>query len=324
MKKTTMFTTYDMRTLRPTFPEALLPPPAVDWLSLPLILERQAFAHHPHAAERARSGGGQRFSICNGIEAAYDTILRMRGGAPVIRLVPTTGIVAHLDGEITDVPLLNGFRLPVPALLQQNPHATLIVSTPEPISGRIATVREIVQLCRHFALVVMDERLVPFSLRRLTPLVEEWENLISLQQFPFRMPGETRPFAWIVHPTPLRPLIQEYLTPVPEETTAEVLGYGQINTFVAERATARLKGQLWRELRKLSIVSVPYPSWGPALLAQVERGDRDTIVHELQQRGIAVYAPPHPNLRHVFRASATSAAAVQALKEELIAINLQV
>ncbi|MCA9833343.1 MAG: hypothetical protein KC435_05315 [Thermomicrobiales bacterium] len=324
MKKSAMPASLDLATLIPDFPVELLSDRAVDLLSLDQILVRQGLARHPHAAGESwlRSANNQIFSVSNGVGAAYDAIQKMRHNAPIIRLVPNAGEVTELHGNIIDIPLLNGFRLPIGTLLEQDPAATLIVSTPEPISGRIATVQEMVRLARHFALVVMDEQLAPFSLRRLTPLIEEWENLVSIQRFPFHMPGEISPFAWMVHPTAMRPLIQEHLEPVPQETIAEVMSYGQIDTFPAERYAARLKGQLWRELRKLSIVSVPYPSWGPALLAQVERGDRDEIVADLHARGIEVYAPPHPNLRHVFRATAVSPDAIQALKDALIEINL--
>lgn len=326
MKKPAMSTNLDLATLIPDFPAELIPAPSADWLSIEQILVRQGLARHPHIAGESwqRTTNSQIFSMSAGVSAAYDAILRLRGDATIVRLVPTAGEVAELQGNIIDIPLLNGFRLPIGTLLEQDPGATLIVSTPEPISGRIATVQEMVRLARHFALVVMDEQLAPFSLRRLTPLIEEWENLVSIQRFPFRMPGETRPFAWMVHPAAMRPLIQEHLEPVSQETIAEVTTYGQIDTFPAERFAARLKGQLWRELRKLSVVSVPYPSWGPALLAQVERGDRDEIVARLYERGIEVYSPPHPNLRHVFRTTATNTDAIQALREALIEINREI
>lgn len=315
----------NLATLRPEFPTALIPESTPAPLGLDTILARQGLARHPHTGDSPlagiRTGSLQSFSIANGIEAAYATLLTWKVNAPIIRLTPTAGVVESVTGNVTDVPLLNGFRLPVETLLEQNPRSVLMLPTPEPISGRIASIQEVVRLSRHFALVVLDEQLAPFSLRRLTPLIEEWENIVSIQRFPYLMPGETRPFAWMVHPVAMRPEIQEHLEPVPSVTLEEVLRYGQIDTFRAERATARLKGQLFRELRKLSIVSVPYPSWSPALLARIERGDRDEIVGGLRQRGIDVYAPPHPNLRQHFRATAVSSEGITALKRALIEIN---
>ncbi|MCO5224560.1 MAG: hypothetical protein M9953_04420 [Thermomicrobiales bacterium] len=315
----------NLATLRPGFPTAMIPEVETERLGLDTILARQGLARHPHTADTPlagiRTGSVQSFSIANGIEAAYATLLTWKANAPIIRLTPAAGVAASVTGNVTDVPLLNGFRLPIKVLLEQDPRSILILPTPEPISGRIATIQEVVRLSRHFALVVLDEQLAPFSLRRLTPLIEEWENIISIQRFPYVMPGETQPFAWMVHPVSMRPEIQEHLEPVPSATLEEVLRYGQIDTFRAERATARLKGQLFRELRKLSVVSVPYPSWGPALLARIERGDRDEIVAGLQQRGVEVYAPPHANLRQHFRATAVSGESIAALKQALIEIN---
>lgn len=176
-------------------------------------------------------------------------------------------------------------------------------------------------MARHFRLVVIDERLAPFSMRRLTPLVVEWENIVFVQRFPFAMPGQTSDFAWMVHPNALRSQIAEHSDPPPQETIDEALQLGGINTYQAERYITRQKSQLYRELRKLSIVSVPYPSWSNSLLARVERGDRGTMVNQLAERGIAVYVPPHANLQQHIRITAVSSEATMALREALVEIN---
>lgn len=321
-------TAFDLSSLIPELPAEFTHDRSSDLLTLEQVLSRQGLARHPHTANTPlagiRIGSSQAFSLANGIQAAYEAVMNWRTGSQVIRLTPAYGELNDSAANFLDVPLLNGFRLPMDDLLACDPNSVLIVPTPEPISGRIATVQEIVRLCRHFSLVVLDEQLASFSLRRLTPLVDEWDNLISIQRFPFAMPGAVSPFAWIVHPPSLRPAIQEQLEPVPDETSQQVLDYGQIDTFRAERATARLKGELFRELRKLSLVSVPYPSWSPALLARLERGDRGTVLAKLVTRGIHVYAPTHPNLRQHFRVSAISSEATQALKQALIEINLEI
>ncbi len=316
---------FDLATTRTEFPEDFVRPTGGMLLSIPEILARQSLARHPYSIESPQRGvrmaSEQSFSLTSGADSALAGITRWRMSAPVVRMTPSPLALPSGTGSVVDVAYLNGFRLPVEELLEQDPAATLIVATPEPISGRIATVQEMVRLTRHFALVVMDERLTSFSLRRLTPMIDEWENVISLQQFAFRMPGETHDVSCIVHPTALRPMMQEHLDPIDPIGLEELARYGQIDTYAAERMIARLKGQLFRELRKLSIVSVPYPSWSNALLARVERGDRDTIVDELRQRGIAVYAPPQPNLRHHLRITAVSHDATDAVKQALIEIN---
>lgn len=239
----------------------------------------------PHAAISAGVAGefhlptdSKLFTAAPGISAAHQAIRRWRGGEGIILVVPDDGALAAYDGVAEEVGLLNGFRLPIDHLLMQDPTKTLVLSSPNGISGRISTLQDIVRLARHFQLVVVDERLAAFSLRRLTPLVLEWDNIVFVQRFPFRMPGQTGDFAWMVHSGSLRDRIQENVDPLSHELIDEALEIGGINTYRAERHITRQKSQLFRELRKLSILSVPYPSWANFLLARLERGDRDDIV----------------------------------------------
>lgn len=264
------------------------------------------------------------WSPTNGTQAAHRAIIRWRNQHSFVRLVPDDESLAPYNGIAEDVNMLNGFRIPVEELLTHDRRATLVLSSPNGISGRIGTVQEIVQLARHFALVVIDEQLAPFSSRRLTPLVSEWENLIAIQRYPFIMPGQTTDFGWMIHPSMFRMELSRYIAPLSPETVLEVLRYGVTNTFSAERHVSRLKGQLYREMRKLSLLSVPYPSWGNALLARVERGSRDEIVAKLADRGIRVYAAPHANLLQHFRITAVSSEATLALRAALIEINREI
>lgn len=265
--------------------------------------------------------GRNMWSPTNGTQAAHRAIIRWRNQQNFVRLVPDDEALAPYNGIATDVNLLNGFRIPVEELLTHDRRSTLVLSSPNGISGRIGTVQEIVRLARHFALVVIDERLAPFSSRRLTPLVSEWENVIAIQRFPFQMPGQTLDFGWMIHPSMFRLELNRYIAPLAQETKQEVLNYGAINTFAAERHVARLKGQLYRELRKMSLVSVPYPSWGNALLARVERGTRTDVTQGLAKNGIQVYLPPQPNLLQHMRISAMGNDATMALRTALVEIN---
>lgn len=312
---------HDLATTLQPFP---LPIPSVPMLdSLDALGERLLRRNLPPYGELTGAlSASNLWTPSPGPQAAHEAIVRWRGDAGIVRLVPDDDALAAYDGIAEDVGLLNGFRIPVDALLEHDRRKTLVLSTPNGISGRIASVQEIVRLVRHFAQVVMDERLAAFSLRRLTPLVMEWDNVISIQRFPFLIPGETQEFGWIIHPRGLAPPLREHLETVPDATVQDVLGYGGIDTFRAERHIGRRKSQLYRELRKLSIVSVPYPSWSNALLARVERGNRDDIVRELGQQGILVHAPAQDNLQQHIRVTAVSDAATLALRQALIDINL--
>lgn len=301
-----------------------LPEPVTDMVDVGRSLTIRQVSGHPAAqlpAEIAFRSARNMWSPANGVQAAHRAIIRWRNQRGFVRLVPDDDALAPYNGLAIDVPLLNGFRIPVEQLLEHDRRATLVLSSPNGISGRIGTVQEIVRLARHFAMVVIDERLAGFSSRRLTPLASEWENVITIQHFPFIMPGQTGDFAWMIHPPEHRAELSRYLAPLPPETVQEVLAYGIMNTHAAERHVARLKGQLWREMRKMSLLSVPYPSWSNALLAHIERGRRDEVVQGLADRGIAVYVPPHTNLRQHIRITAVSNEATMALREALVEIN---
>lgn len=304
-----------------------LPEQATDMVDVGRAITVRQLSGHPAAqlsADLAFRSARNMWSPANGVQAAHRTIIRWRNQRGFVRLVPDDDALAPYNGLATDVNLLNGFRIPVEELLQHDRRATLVLSSPNGISGRIGTVQEIVRLARHFALVVIDERLTGFSSRRLTPLASEWENVVTIQRFPFLMPGQTQEFAWMIHPPEHRAELSRYLAPLPPETIQEVLAYGTMNTHAAERHTARLKGQLWREMRKMSILSVPYPSWSNALLARIERGTREHVVRGLADRGIAVYVPPHANLRQHIRITAVSNEATMALREALVEINREI
>lgn len=265
-----------------------------------------------------------RWTPTNGVEAAHRAIANWRVDRGILRLVPDDEALTVYDDFAEDVPLLNGFKLPMADLLQRDRTLTLVLSSPNGISGQIAPLQEIIRLIRHFELVVIDERLAGFSLRRLTPLVVEWNNVISVQRFPFIMPGQTLPFGWMMHAPSLQSSILQHVEPLDSHAAAEALVYGAIDTWEAERLITRAKGQLFRELRKLSILSVPYPSWSNALLAHIERGDRNAIVQRLADRGIDVYSPPHANLTEHIRITAVSNETTMSLREALIQINLEI
>jgi histidinol-phosphate/aromatic aminotransferase/cobyric acid decarboxylase-like protein len=78
------------------------------------------------------------------------------------------------------------------------------------------------------------------------------------------------------------------------------------------------KGRLFRQLRKLSMISPPYPSWSNFLLARIERGSSAFFVPRLSERGIQVYEVTDPILPNHLRISAISSSATSALKQALI------
>jgi len=84
------------------------------------------------------------------------------------------------------------------------------------------------------------------------------------------------------------------------------------------------KGRLFRQLRKLSMISPPYPSWSNFLLARIERGTARYFVPRLAERGIDVFTVADPALPNHLRISAVLADATTALKQALIDIAIDV
>lgn len=267
---------------------------------------------------------GRMWTPANSANAIHEAVVNWKSQDGILRLVPDDDRLSAYDDVAENIGLLNGFRIPVDELLTHDRRKTVVFSSPNGISGQIATVQEMVRIMRHFSLVVLDERLAVFGMRRLTPLMTEWENVISVQQSPFVMPGATTDFGWVIHPAGLQRQLEEHLEPLTEASRTEGLRFGAVDPFRAERLIARRKSQLYRELRKLSILSVPYPSWSNALLGRIERGDRDQIVQALSGRLIDVYAPPHANLQQHIRITAIDNPASLAIRDALVDINLEI
>jgi len=91
----------------------------------------------------------------------------------------------------------------------------------------------------------------------------------------------------------------------------------------AVRRVSTGKGRLFRQVRKLNMISAPYPSWANFLICRFERGNADFFVPRLAERGIDLHRPPHPNLRDHVRISAVSGEWTNALKHALVDIALE-
>lgn len=266
----------------------------------------------------------QMFTAVSNLDAFHETVRQLWGKRGVVRFTPESEALKAYDPVAIDVPLRNGFRLPIDRISELDPESVVVLTAPNGISGYMHPTMEIAALAKYFYLVVLDERHADFSLRKLTPLVAEWENVISLRRYPFDVGASVEPMAGAIHPQSMHGFISGVM-PVPDHVQLDVFTVGSMNLWNdATRRTARIKGQLYREMRKLSIVSVPYPSWANYLLVKVERGDREMVVAGLADRGIDVYVPPHANLQQHFRVTALSDEATEALKQALIEINREI
>ncbi|HYJ12152.1 MAG TPA: aminotransferase class I/II-fold pyridoxal phosphate-dependent enzyme, partial [Thermomicrobiales bacterium] len=181
-------------------------------------------------------------------------------------------------------------------------------------------------LSRQSSLVVIDQRHAAYSPRTLLPLVREFENLVLLQTFETYAALTAFPLAWAVAPPRIAAHIAAYARPSGIAEASVVAGLAAIDAesdiMASVRQVTSEKGRLFRQLRKLSMISPPYPSWSNFLLARIERGTADFFVPRLAERGIHVHRVDHPRLANHLRISAVSLEATYALKHALIEIAL--
>lgn len=283
----------------------------------------------------ALDAGVQRgaIALANGIDEMHAMIARWRSEhGPLVSFPPTDPYLAswigQFGGQVEEMSRGNGFRIPVRKTGVVLPGgATSVVLSPNAISGTILPLLDAVALLRRSALLVVDERHGRYSPRTLVPLVREWDNLVVLGTIELWGGLEGAPLAWAIAPLAAAAEIRARERPSGISRLALV---GALAAFTHRQAIDRTlrqvaveKGRLYRQIRKLNMISAPYPSWSGTLLCRFERGSSAFFVPKLAERGIRVYQPPQANLREHVRIAAVSAEATYALKHALIDIALE-
>jgi histidinol-phosphate aminotransferase len=290
---------------------------------------------------RVRLGAQARVSsdwvvLANGIDDLHAMIARWRGNeGPLVTFPPTDPTLQAWVGRFTSqterIDRLPGFALPL------NPNdrasalprgATAIVMSPNDPTGTILTVQEAVRLSRQSGLVVVDERHAAYSPRTIAPLIREFDNIVLLQTFETFAALSAFPLAWAIAPPRIAREIEAQARPSGVAMVSLVAGLAALDAGDEIRASVRRvmieKGRLFRQLRKLSMISPPYPSWSNFLLARIERGTVEYFVPRLAERGIDVFTVADLTLPNHLRISAVSADATKALKQALIDIAIDV
>jgi len=293
----------------------------------------------PEAAETlrvrlaARAGVSSDWIVlANGIDELHAMIAQWRGHhGPTVVFPPSdpmleTWLRRH-NAQVEPVPRGRGFALPVDSATRSLPRgATAVVLSPNDPTGTIMTVQEAVRLSRQSALVVIDERHAAYSPRTLAPLVREFDNMVLLQTFETFAALTAFPLAWAVAPPGIAREIAAQGRPSGPAQVSVVAALAALEAETEIAATVRRvmieKGRLFRQLRKLNMISPPYPSWSNFLLARIERGTADFFVPKLKARGITVCDVDDPTLPNHLRVSGVSQDATLALKAALIEIAL--
>jgi histidinol-phosphate aminotransferase len=270
--------------------------------------------------------------LANGIDELHAMIAQWRNDhGPLVVFPPSDSMLEtwlrRHSGQMECVPRGRDFAIPVEAVRGRLPRdATSIVLSPNDPTGTITTVQEAVRLSRQSSLVVIDERHAAYSARSLLPLVREFDNMVLLQTFETHAALTAFPLAWGIAPPRVAREIAARQRPSGLAHASIVAGLAALDADVEIRATVRKvmveKGRLFRQLRKLSMISPPYPSWSNFLLARFERGNSGFFLPRLAARGIVVHRVDHPRLQNHVRVSGVSLDATTALKQALIEIAL--
>jgi histidinol-phosphate aminotransferase len=270
--------------------------------------------------------------LANGIDELHAMIAQWRNThGPILLFPPSDTALEHWllrhSAQIELIPRRKDFSLPVEAGASSLPRGgTAVVMSPDDPTGTIMTVQEAVRLSRQSAVVVIDERHAAYSPRTLAPLVREFENMVLLQTFETFAALTAFPLAWAMAPPSIAREIAARARPSGPAKVSLVAALAAMDAQDEIAAKVRQvmgeKQRLFRQLRKLSMISPPYPSWGNFLLARIERGTSDFFVPRLADRGIAVHRVDHPRLPNHLRISAISLDATYALKKALIEIAL--
>lgn len=220
------------------------------------------------------------------------------------------------------------FSLGVTADLTTLPDsATAIAMSPNDPTGTLVHLHELVRLTRQCAVTVIDERHGGYSPRSAAPFAREFDNLIVFQSMEWWAGLQRWPLAWAIAPPSIIDVLELHMSSPGPSREAVLAALATLDDWSWVRETLRRvtieRGRLYRQLRKLSMISPPYPSWANFLLARFERGDSAFFLPRLEERGIRVHQVEDECLPNHVRISAVSTEATDALKRALIDIALE-
>lgn len=270
--------------------------------------------------------------LAAGIDVLYRALVDLRLEAGPFGVFPPTRLdelqrVVDRGGEIAVARRTEGFALGLTRDDQRlPPGATSVVMSPNDPTGTLVELVDLVRLARGSGLVVVDERHGAYTPRTATPLAREFENVVVLQSMEWWGGLADLPVAWAIAPPAVAEALRDAVGEATPERRALVAGHAILDDWAWMRRvlhqTALEKGRLFRQLRKLSMLHHPSPSWANYLLVRFARGGVGYFVPRLEERGIRVFVPDQDLLPDHIRVSAISTEATDALKRALIDIAL--
>jgi histidinol-phosphate aminotransferase len=307
--------------------DAMIDLESADWpVEQDIALLRMRLARHLNIDERW-------IVLASGIDALYAALVRWRVEKSPTTVFPPTRLnelqrVVDLGGEVCVSRRSHDFKLNISTDRKRLPvTGTSFVMSPNDPTGTVADVRDFVRLCRQSGLVVIDERHGAYSTRPAIPLTREFDNLIVLQSMEWWAGLGEGSLAWAICPPSLGAQLTDALDGPPIDREAVFAARATLDDWLWLTATVRQigveKGRLFRQLRKLNMLTPPYPSWSNFLLTRFARGGVDFFVPRLRERNICVQVVDQDLLPDHIRVSAVSAEATDELKRALIEIALE-
>lgn len=266
--------------------------------------------------------------LANGMDELIDMVLLWRGNlGPVVLFPPTDSghrqLIKRHAVEIIQQPRRSPSGIAVPGESSDDATGTAIVQSPNDPTGALLSPADAVRLARGHEIVLIDERHGAYAARDLLRLAQEFNNVIVARTFETWAGLAGLPFAYAVAPKRIAAAVQEFARPSGIASGAAIAAIATLDDMKYMQATIRRvreeRTRLWRMLRKLNMLSVPYSSSANFVLARIERGDARMLQSELGRRGIIVHRPGDSELRddHL-RFSATTPEQTEALKRALI------
>ena len=272
--------------------------------------------------------------LANGIDRLLlDLFGRMRGAGPLVLFPPTDPAPAAL-ASAAGLETLDLYRTPRfetsldPEILNGLPPGwSAYVQSPNDPSGTILAADDAVRLARRGELLIIDERHGAYSPRNLLPLAREFDNVIVVRTLETWAGLAGLPLAYAVIPARLRPRFMEAPATTAPAMGAVIAGLATLDDLAAVQATVRQvrseRARLYRMLRKLNMVSVPYPTWSNFLLVRTERTTAPVLTAALARRGVRVAPVAEEALRErTMRISAGRPEQTDLLRRALIEIGV--
>jgi histidinol-phosphate aminotransferase len=253
----------------------------------------------------------------------FDRLLTIAPLRPVTIFTPTTldgGPLEHASAVI-EIERSARFRIDAEQIEAVPPESIALAMTPNDPTGNAIGTTTTAQLAHRAELLILEERSAEIQRRSMIPLVEEFDSIVLVRSF--------ADWAGLAHNAPAYAITTNRIAAAIDRSS-ELCPRG-LNGALAAASNAQMldaiayrvrleRMRLYRMVRKLNFLR-PFPSDGSYVLAEVTRGDRDTIAAALEVRGISVFCPQAPRLKQTLRFSAISPLATRRLQGALVEIS---